>query len=440
LTPNATPSIRLQRELGMLGAVMMGLGAMVGTGVFVSIGLGAGIAGPAVILALAIAAGIALCNGLSSAQLAAAHPVSGGTYEYGYIYLNSWAGFTAGWVFLVAKSASAATAALGFSGYLLHALEFSSGYRVAVALSIVAVLTLVVAAGVRRSNAVNIAIVSITLISLLFFIVAGQPLVELSNFRPFFGDRTEGSGFDPRSLLEATALMFVAYTGYARIATMGEEVRDPRRTIPRAIISSAALVMFLYGSVAIVGIGVVGSDGLLAATEQQAAPLAFVAQRFSVPFSRDVLVVGALTAMLGVLLNLLLGLSRVALAMARRRDVFAIFARVDKSGTTPFLAVIATGALVAALVTIDNVRTTWSFSAFSVLLYYALTNLAAWRMAPHERLYPRWIAGLGFVCCLVLAFWVEREIWLMGSAIVLLGLAWHAIARRRLLKRPATAR
>jgi APA family basic amino acid/polyamine antiporter len=217
-------------------------------------------------------------------------------------------------------------------------------------------------------------------------------------------------------------------------------VRDPRRTIPRAIVSSAALVMFLYIVVAIVGIGVVGSDGLLAATEQQAAPLAVVARRFMVPFSGDVLVVGALTAMLGVLLNLLLGLSRVALAMARRRDVFAIFARVDKSGTTPFLAVVATGALVAALVTIDNVRTTWSFSAFSVLIYYALTNLAAWRMAAHERLYPRWIAGLGFVCCLFLAFWVEREIWLIGSAIVLLGLAWHATARRRLLKRAATAR
>ena len=86
----------------------MGLGAMIGTGVFVSLGLGAGIAGPAVLVALALAGGVALCNGLSSAQLAAANPVSGGTYEYGYRYLNSWAGFTAGWVFLIAKSASAA--------------------------------------------------------------------------------------------------------------------------------------------------------------------------------------------------------------------------------------------------------------------------------------------------------------------------------------------
>nr|MBP9225705.1 amino acid permease [Verrucomicrobiales bacterium] len=118
--PQETP--RLQPRLGVFGAMMMGLGSIVGTGVFVSIGIAAGIAGPSVILAVALAALVAICNGLSSAQLAANHPVSGGTYEYGYQYLNSWLGFTAGWMFLLAKSASAATAALGFSGYLLSAM------------------------------------------------------------------------------------------------------------------------------------------------------------------------------------------------------------------------------------------------------------------------------------------------------------------------------
>jgi basic amino acid/polyamine antiporter, APA family len=433
-------AVSLRRDLGTFGAVMMGLGAMIGTGVFVSIGLGAGIAGPAIILALAFAAGVALCNGLSSAQLAAAHPVSGGTYEYGYIYLNSWAGFTAGWVFLVAKSASAATAALGFSGYLLHALELSSSYRVAAAASVVAVITVVVWAGIRRSSVTNIAIVSITLLSLLFFIVAGLPLIEPENFRPFFRGSTDEAVFSPKALLQATALMFVAYTGYARIATLGEEVRDPRRTIPKAIVLSAALVMVLYAAVAIVGIGVVGSEELLAATEQQAAPLAVVAQRFSAAFSADVLILGALTAMLGVLLNLILGLSRVVLAMARRGDLFALLSRLNSSGSTPYFAVPAVGIVVAAVAMVGDVRTTWSFSAFSVLIYYSLTNLAAWRMAPYERLYPRWIAGLGFLSCLFLAFWVEGEIWIIGSATVLIGLAWHGVARKRSVKRLAAAR
>jgi APA family basic amino acid/polyamine antiporter len=187
----------------------------------------------------------------------------------------------------------------------------------------------------------------------------------------------------------------------------------------------------LYGAVAIVGVGVAGSEGLLAATETQAAPLAVVAERFSVPMSSYVLVIGALTAMLGVLLNLILGLSRVVLAMARRGDLPGVLGRLNASGTTPYWAALAVAVIIALLVTIGEVRTTWSFSAFAVLIYYSLTNLAAWRMAPSERLYPRWIAGLGLVACLGLSFWVERRVWLAGLGLILIGLVWRAIARRR---------
>lgn len=419
----------LRRELGTFGAVMLGLGAMIGTGVFVSIGLGAEIAGPAVLLALGAAAGVALCNGMSSAQLAAARPVSGGTYEYGYVYLNSWAGFTAGWVFLIAKAASAATAMLGFSGYLNHALGFSSGLIVPVALGATALLTVIVLAGIRRSNTANVVIVGVTLLSLAYFVLAGLPHVSAENLAPFFR-AADGGTYGPGTWLEATALMFVAYTGYARIATLGEEVREPRRTIPRAIILSALAVLLIYSAVAIVGIGVAGSDGLAAATAGEAAPLAVVAERFGPPVSVPVLVVGALTAMLGVALNLILGLSRVVLAMARRGDLFSGLARLNAAGTTPHFAVIAVAGVIAALVLIGDVRTTWSFSAFAVLVYYALTNLAALRIAAEDRLYPRWIAWLGLVCCLGLAFWVEPGVWLTGLFLIAMGLVWHAVARR----------
>jgi APA family basic amino acid/polyamine antiporter len=407
----------------------MGLGAMIGTGVFVSLGLGAGIAGPAVLVALALAAGVALCNGLSSAQLAAANPVSGGTYEYGYRYLNSWAGFTAGWVFLVAKSASAATAALGFAGYALHALGQPARYLVPVALAVVALLTATVLGGLRRSNMANIAIVAVTVASLAFFVLAGIPRIETDNLWPLFA--ADGRDVGPAALLEATALMFVAYTGYARIATLGEEVCEPERTIPRAIVLAAAIVMLLYGAVAVVGIGAAGSDGLRAATEERAAPLAIVAQRFAVPGASAVLAVGALTAMLGVLLNLLLGLSRVALAMGRRGDLPSAFAALNERGTTPYRAVLAIGALIAGIVTLGSVRTTWSFSAFSVLIYYALTNLAALRMPASQQSYPRAVAAVGLAACLGLAFWVDREVWLAGLALIAMGLGWHGVARRR---------
>jgi APA family basic amino acid/polyamine antiporter len=418
---------KLRRELGIFGALMLGLGAMIGTGVFVSIGLGAGVAGPAVLLALALAAGVALCNGLSSAQLAANHPVSGGTYEYGYVYLNSWAGFTAGWVFLIAKGASAATAMLGFSAYLLHAVGFSSGLLVPVALGATTVLTIIVLAGIRRSNTANIAIVGVTLTSLAFFVVAGLPHLSSENLTPFF---REGNGgmHGLGTVLEATALMFVAYTGYARIATLGEEVREPRRTIPRAIILSALTVMLIYSVVAVVAIGVVGPEALSAATAGEAAPLAVVAERFSPSLSVPILVVGALTAMLGVALNLILGLSRVVLAMARRGDLVSGLARLNAAGTTPHFAVIAVAGAIAALILIGDVRTTWSFSAFAVLVYYALTNLAALRLAAEDRLYPRWISWLGLVCSLGLAFWVEPRVWMTGLVLIVIGLVWHAVA------------
>jgi len=418
--------MRLRRELGVAGAVMMGLGAMVGTGVFVSIGIAAGVAGPAVILAVAIAAAVAVCNALSSAQLAASHAVSGGTYEYGYRYLNPWLGFTAGWMFMVAKSASAATAALGFAGYLLNAFGFSHDLRVPIGVAGVAVITLVVAGGMRRSSAINIVIVSITLLALAFFVVAGTFVIDAGNFTPFIDS---DNATWRTSLFQASALMFVAYTGYGRIATLGEEVRDPRRVIPLAIIITMVISMLLYMAVAVVGIGTIGAEGLWDATSSQAAPLATAARTFSLPWAGEILAAGAITAMLGVLLNLVLGLSRVLFAMARRGDMPDRFSRVDDSAT-PLSAVVVTGLFIGLLVLIGDVKTTWSFSAFTVLVYYALTNLAALRLKDEDRLYPRWVAVLGLVACLFLAFQVETSTWLAGLALIALGLVWHGIARR----------
>jgi APA family basic amino acid/polyamine antiporter len=140
--------------------------------------------------------------------------------------------------------------------------------------------------------------------------------------------------------------------------------------------------------------------------------------------------VGAITAMVGVLLNLILGLSRVLLAMGRRGDVPASFGRRDARGRTPTAAVVAVGLLVALLALVGDVRVTWSFSAFTVLIYYAITNLASLRLGPRERLFPRWIAIAGLLACLFLAFWVETKIWLIGLALIGLGLLWQHAARR----------
>lgn len=244
-------------------------------------------------------------------------------------------------------------------------------------------------------------------------------------------------GTSARDLLHAVALMFVAYTGYGRIATLGEEVKEPETTIPRAIVVALLATMMLYVAVVAVAVGAVGADVLGAATKQAAAPLEVVAKQFDVPQVSYLVAAAAVTAMIGVLLNLLLGLSRVLLAMARRGDMPTSLAHIEQQHQSPRRAVIVTGLAIAGLTLLGSVKTTWSFSAFTVLVYYALTNLAALRLPAEHRRYPRWIAVLGLASCLGLAFWVEVEIWLAGLAVIAIGLAWHVVARRQWPLRPA---
>lgn len=405
--------MNLKRELGVFDATMMGLGSILGTGVFVSIGIGSGVAGSAVVLAIFLAGLVAICNALSSAQLAANHPVSGGTYEYGYQYLRPFLGFIAGWMFLCAKSASAATAALGFAGYLLLMIGVSAWWIVVIAFAIVVAITLLVYSGLRRSSRVNVFIVSVTVLTLLLFVATGVGQIQMANL---------SFELDSVNLFHATALMFVAFTGYGRIATLGEEVKAPRQTIPRAILTTLVVSMVLYIAVAIVAVGAVGAVPLAVATTDQAAPLEFAATTF--PFGvHRIVAIGAITAMLGVLLNLVLGLSRVLFAMGRRGDMPVVTAKLGNS-------ILIVGGLIALLTMLGDVKTAWSFSAFTVLVYYAITNLAALQLKRSQRLYPRFFPAAGLIGCLLLAFAIEPNVWLSGLGVMAIGTAWFLIKKR----------
>jgi APA family basic amino acid/polyamine antiporter len=230
--------------------------------------------------------------------------------------------------------------------------------------------------------------------------------------------------------LQGTALLFVAYTGYGRVATMGEEVHHPRRTIPRAMVVTLGLTAVLYAAVAAGAVRTVGAAAFAAMGRASGAPLAQVAEGLQVRWVALLLTVGAMTAMLGVLLNLILGLSRVLLAMARRGDMPRAAARLNAARTTPGVAVATMGCVIGALVLVGDVRTAWSFSAFMVLTYYALTNVAALRLPAESRLYPRVIPAAGLAGCLGLAFWVEAGVWMTGVAVIGAGLVWHGVARK----------
>lgn len=369
----------LKREAGVVGAVLLGLGSILGTGVFVIVGMAAGMAGWGLLVAIMLAAFVALANGLNSAQLAARYPVSGGTYEYGYRLLRPELGFTAGWMFLLAKSASAATAALAVANYLAPEMP------VPVALLLVVAMTALVISGLRRSNGANAVIVGFVLLVLISYSVnglcgSGQPT---------------GFEFSATGTLQAAALVFVGYTGYGRIATMGEEISNPRRNIPLAMYCTLGLSTLVFMGVGIAALRGVATPGIWAFA-------------------------GAV-AMLGVLLNLTLGLSRVVLAMSRRHDLPGVFAVLD-AGEQPRAAIILVGGVIGVITLIGDIKIAWSFSAFTVLIYYSITNLSALSLRDEERLYPGWLALAGLAGCLFLAFWVPVAIWLTGLATIVIGL------------------
>lgn len=401
-------SEQLQRTTGLAGAVILGLGSIIGTGAFVSIALSAELAGSYLLWAIALAALVAACNGLSSAQLAAIHPVSGGTYEYGYQFLNHDLGFIAGWLFVLAKSASAAAAGLAIGAALQLWLGGPFWLVSVYAAAVIIVFTLLVVGGVRRSNRVNALLVALAVAALLIFVVyaGSEPVVDTTTVpaAPALID-----------VLAAAALMFVAYTGYGRVATMGEEVQQPRRTIPRAIIATVVVVTLLYLAV----------GWALLQLPAPAVKQAGLAAWMQAGLWQQLVMIGAVIAMAGVVLNLILGVSRVVLAMARRDDAPAALARLNADRSSAPAAVWATAAVMVLLIAAGDLKLAWSFSAFTVLVYYSITNLAALQVPVEQRFVPRWVSVLGLVSCLSLAVFVDINVLCFGSAIVLVGWLLH---------------
>lgn len=387
----------LRREMGLVGAIVTGLGSIMGTGAFVAIGVASGLWGDAVLLAIPLAGAVAVFNGLSSAYLAGRFPVAGGTYEYGYETLGEWWGFTAGWLFLLAKTASAGTAALGVALYL----GIDADRRLVAVGSIILVTGLVLV-GLRRTIAVNTALVTLTVAALATFAIVGLAAPST----------TSAPTISFRNVLPAIAFLFVAYTGYGRIATLGEEVRRPEWTIPVAVAVTLAVSVLIYGMVGLGGRAIGGADWG-SALDEGTTPANLVPSPYS-----SVVAVGAVTAMLGVLVNLVLGLSRVWLAMGRRKDMPEALARLD-ARSNPARAIVVASLPILAIALIGDISIAWSFSAFTVLLYYGITNLSALAL---DR--GRWTAWAGLASCGFLSFFVQLEVWLTGAGLIALGLLW----------------
>lgn len=404
----------MRRTLGVFDAVVIGLGAMVGAGVFAVLGPAAGAAGSGLLVGLGIAAVVAYCNAMASARLAARYPASGGTYVYGRERLGEFWGYLAGWAFVVGKTASCAAMALTVGAYAWP------GQAHAVAVAAVLMLTAVNYLGVRKSLWLTRVIVAVVLVVLVA--VVAVCLGSAGSDAGRLGVGLSDGGFG--GVLQAAGLLFFAFAGYARVATLGEEVRDPARTIPRAVPLALGIALCVYAGVAVAVLSVLGAGGLAEAT----APLADAVRAAGVPGLVPVVRVGAVVAALGSLLALILGVSRTTLAMARDRHLPGVLAAVHPRFRVPHRAELAVGVMVAVLAATVDVRGAVGFSSFGVLVYYAIANAAAWTLssAPLARVGP----AVGLVGCVTLAFALPGGSVVGGGVVLTVGAAAYGVRKK----------
>jgi APA family basic amino acid/polyamine antiporter len=359
---------------------------------------------------------VAYCNATSSAQLAALHPESGGTYVYGRRRLGPFWGFLAGWGFVIGKLASCAAMAMTFASYAAPSLARP------LAAGAVLALTAINYVGVQKTAVLTRLIVAAVLTALIVVVTAiwAGGATDLGRLWPI-------SGTSPSGVLRSAGFLFFAFAGYARIATLGEEVIDPRRTIPRAIPLALGITLLVYASVAVSVLA--GADAPSIA--ESPAPLAAAVDAGRLASFSPAVRVGAAVASLGVLLSLIVGVSRTAFAMASNRDLPAYLAAVHPRFRVPHRAEVAVGCVVAVVALIADIRSAIGFSSFAVLVYYGIANAAAWTLSPEERRWPRPLAALGVIGCAALALALPLRSVLPGVGILALGGALYLVRRHR---------
>jgi basic amino acid/polyamine antiporter, APA family len=397
----------VKRTLGPVGAAGIGVASMVGAGAFYVWAPAAALAGSLLWVSLILAGSIALLNAVVMAQLTIHNSVSGGAYRYGQKYIGPQAGFLAGWFFLVGKSASAAAISAIAARYLWP--ENPS----VVAVVLLAVFALANISGLRTTAAISILSAVIVVGFLITLLVgaggAGAP----------FAFETGGSW---QGVLPAAGLMFFAFAGYARMATLGEEVKNPVTVLPRVIVFTLLGVLALYSAIALTVLGTLGADALA----QSAAPLAESAPAVLEPW----VIAVATLASLGSLAAVLAGLSRTSMAMAQRGDLPQGLGVVWERTSSPARAEItmALAAIVAVLV-VDPV---WLVGASSsaVLSYYAIAHAAAIKQPESERILPVLTPWLGLVGCLGLVATLPWQSVATGGVIFALGLLVWALKKK----------
>jgi APA family basic amino acid/polyamine antiporter len=410
----------LKATLGLFDATAISVGAIIGAGIFVVTGIAAGFAGSALVVSMLIAAVIALLTALSFAELTAWQPREGSIYEYTYQLVSPFAGFLTGWMWILSNTFAGAAVSLGFANYLTALIPILPANWIAAILCIA--FTMLNFFGIRQSALLNNFLVVAKLLILTFFIIFSLAFINPSNFAPFAPFQV--------GVFYGACYIFFAYGGFARVAVIAEEVKDAKRNVPKAILLSLIISTIVYILVGVVAVGLIGASNL---SDPNSPPLTHAISVTGNAAAVYTVSAGGLLATASVLLTSILGVSRMAYAMARRRDIPQTLSRLHPKYNTPYYSIWIIGALMALLVLFIDLTKVVAISTFALLFYYAFANISALRLKVQKRLYPQFVPILGTATCLALLIFIlfaSTEAWIIGVAGLTAGTIYYVAKKK----------
>lgn len=419
--------MELKRTLSLFDATAIGIGAIIGAGIFVVLGVAVGYAGPAVIISMIIAATVALFTALSFAELSSAIPKEGGTYEFAYEMIHPYAGFISGCLWLSAQTVSGTAISLGLASYLVALFPVLGGELNEIAVIAALVLTVLNLIGLKYSATVNNILVLIKIAILSIFVIVGVFQIHPQNYSPFMP-------YGPLGILQGAGFIFFAYLGFGRIAALGEEVKDPKRTLPLSILFALAASAILYVVTGLVATGLAGYKSL----GNSGSPIALAASATGNFLLIKTVSLGAVVALVSVLLTNLLGLSRVSFAIARNRQFPKSLSRIHSKFGTPYVSILITGGLMATLASFLSLPQSAAITSFSMLCTHIILHTSAIRLrkkvpnlttfkAPFFPLIP----CLGLVSCVILMFSLPELAWFVAAGIIIVSSLYYVLQRKQ---------
>jgi basic amino acid/polyamine antiporter, APA family len=410
--------VRLKREIGLFGASALGIGAIIGSGIFIVTGIVAGLAGPAMVLSILIAGVIAVFSAMSVAELSAYLPEEGGTYSFARVLISPFTGYIAGWIWVFSNIFVGAAVSLGFAQYFVTL--FPEVPVKIIALVICLLFLLINYFGIRESTLINNILVSLKVLILLFFISFALGYFKPGNFTPF-------APAGPMGIFMGASLIFFAYTGFARVTIMAEEVKDPEHTIPRSIYIALGVSTLLYVLVSLTATGLVGTEALSRSMSPLSAAISIAGNQGAIL----IVSIGAMIATASVLLTTIMGVSRIVFAMGRSNDLPPLVSRLHPRFSTPHYAIWLTGAFMIAAILLADLTLVVTVSTFAMLVYYLIANAAAMKIPAAERRYPTIIPVIGVVTCIGLMAFLGLNAWIIGFAGLGIGVGVYLFLKRR---------